>query len=194
MRLPVQRPESRCFPFDLPADGMAGEWKPSKNRYQQPPISSSTGNDHVWEDRDIAYLKHSDQFSDEDKKALLEPERGNKHGYLPAKATGHPVIILRRISNKSTHVLITAISSYSACEGNNFLPPWKQEHHRWKKPKDFRALEGSELPLDSQRWVYLEKGERMPKNGGHTSWIRYVLSPSTLSQSFSRRPFSDRPS
>ena len=148
--------------------GKAGEWRPShQERYQQPFM---TGNNRQWKEADIAFFVPHDRFSDEEEKELLAPKQGKRHGEIPRKATGHPAIILKRISEKSTHVLIVAISSHSATEQNNYQPPWEQPGHAWKKPNDFRALVGSQRP-NHRPPIYLEDGKPMPKDRG---WIRYV--------------------
>ncbi|KAL2018234.1 hypothetical protein VTK56DRAFT_1141 [Thermocarpiscus australiensis] len=120
-----------------------------------------------WREGDIAFLRPSGEFSSSDYDALIRSR------YIPAKATGHPVIILRRLSEHSTHVLITPVSAYSSGPFNHYLPPWKQVHHAPKHPRDFRGFHGSELPNDEFPALFLEEGQSMPKP--RTSWL-YIQS------------------
>lgn len=124
---------------------------------------------------DIVFLKHAQFFNSHDYKCLVET------GYLPEKATGHPVILLRHAPG-STHAIITTISAYSSGEWNNNLAPWKQRRHSSKKRVDFRAFQGSEQPDKTRSLLQLEDGKLMPKP--EVSWIytknAYVVPVSTI--------------
>ncbi|KAM7197289.1 hypothetical protein V8F33_005717, partial [Rhypophila sp. PSN 637] len=122
---------------------------------------------------DIAYLLPEDAFPPDEHKALIQPPPGCRLGYLPAKATGHPVIILSQPTEKSTHVLVTPVSAYSSGDFNNYLPPWKQEPHKWKYFQDFRSFHGCERYCDKYPPLYLEGDKSMPKP--RASWL-YVQS------------------
>lgn len=114
---------------------------------------------------DIAFLLPAGQYSPSDRLALL---KGHGKGHLDEKATGHPIIILRRLSEKSDHVLATTVSAYSSGPGNNFLAPWKQTYHRSKNPLDFFSFEGSERVNNKIPALHLEGGSwAKPK----TSWV-----------------------
>ncbi|KAM7198404.1 hypothetical protein V8F20_006165, partial [Naviculisporaceae sp. PSN 640] len=126
-----------------------------------------------WRQGDIAFLKPEDAFSPQDHDVLIKPAKGAKFGYLPAKATGHPVIILSSPTERSTHVLITPVSAYSSGEDNNYLPPWEQEAHKWKYHRCFRSFDGCERYSDEFPPLYLEGGKSMPKP--RASWL-YVQS------------------
>lgn len=126
-----------------------------------------------WRQGDIAFLKPEDAFSSQDYQTLIEPSNGFKFGYLPPKATGHPVIILSSPTEKSTHVLVTPVSAYSSSEQNNFLPPWKQAPHQWKYHRCFRSFYGCERYTNEFPYLYLEDGKSMPKP--KASWI-YIQS------------------
>ncbi|KAK0641715.1 hypothetical protein B0T16DRAFT_516132 [Cercophora newfieldiana] len=122
-----------------------------------------------WQAGDIAFLKHSDAFTEGEVRVLLEPKKGDREGYLPQKATGHPVIILERLSAQSTHVLITPVSAYSSSADNNYCPPWQQWAHRHKYPDYFRSFEGCERYDPVVPHLRLLPGQRMPKP--KTSWV-----------------------
>ncbi|KAK4233997.1 hypothetical protein C8A03DRAFT_19029 [Achaetomium macrosporum] len=128
---------------------------------------SSSNND--WREGDIAFLMPSAEFSSADYDALIRPSPGAQYGYVPPKATGHPVISVRRLSERSTHVLITPVSAYSSGPANDYLAPWKQVYHSRKNPRDFRAFHGSERPSDEFPPLFLEKGAAIPKP--RTSWV-----------------------
>ena len=106
---------------------------------------------------DIAYLRPAAEFP-ESERAILKGRNGYQGGHLDAMATGHPVIVLRRLSEHSDHVLVTTVSAYSAGPSSNFLAPWKQRYHRYKNPEDFRSFDGSELSNDKYPALRLEAG------------------------------------
>ncbi|KAK3687742.1 hypothetical protein B0T22DRAFT_350506, partial [Podospora appendiculata] len=128
---------------------------------------------HVWQEGDIAFLKPDDSFTEEEHRELIQAKPGHKHGYIPARACGHPVIVLHRMSENSTHILITPVSAYSSGEENNYLPPWRQEYHKWKTPDDFRSFFGCERSSERYPYLYLEDGQSMPKP--KASWL-YIQS------------------
>ncbi len=115
-----------------------------------------------WQTGDIAYLKSADYFHENDHEALI------KSNYMPCGATNHPVIILKRCSRTASHVLITPVSAYSSGEFNDYLPPWKQEAHRFKNPNNFRSFAGSER-VNYRKPLHLEEGKSMPKP--KASWL-----------------------
>ncbi|KAK5654282.1 hypothetical protein OQA88_7459 [Cercophora sp. LCS_1] len=125
---------------------------------------------HTWAEGDIAFLRHEDEFSEEEYRELRAPTPGNPRGYVHAGATGHPVIVVSRPSPTSTHVAITPVSAYSSSADNNFLAPWKQWCHRFKNPLDFRSFEGTELaPSTPYRSLTLLDDKSMPKP--EASWV-----------------------
>jgi len=136
-----------------------------QSRYERPfvPGRNRSRGHHEWETGDIAFLIPEDHFPDEERNQLITPKRGRKHGYIPEKATGHPVIILDRLSRQSTHVLITTVSAYHSGPENNYEAPWNQRWHEWKDPKDFRSFHGCEKY--DERWpaLHLRDGKSMPK-------------------------------
>ncbi|KAK0715532.1 hypothetical protein B0H67DRAFT_464162, partial [Lasiosphaeris hirsuta] len=128
---------------------------------------------------DIAFLLSSDVFTSEEQKQLLTPKPGYKYGYVPPLATGHPVIVLKRLSPESQYILVTPISAYSWGKENKFDPPWEQLAHRWKAPSDFRSFfpcqryQGANasdggIPR-AHEYLYLEGNKRMPKR--NASWL-----------------------
>ncbi|KAH8888413.1 hypothetical protein GQ53DRAFT_238664 [Thozetella sp. PMI_491] len=114
-----------------------------------------------WKTGDIAYLRRWETFNSSELTTLINS------GYMPPKATNHPVIILERRSGKSTHALITPVSAYSA-ENFNGLAPWNQPAHWRKDRRDFRSFVGSERST-SRKLLYLEEGKSMPKP--QASWV-----------------------
>ncbi|KAK4134492.1 hypothetical protein BT67DRAFT_455856 [Trichocladium antarcticum] len=138
--------------YQTAANGKAAHWGPSRTQIQ-------------WREGDIAFLLPAGQYSPSDRLALL---KGHGKGHLDEKATGHPIIILCRLSEKSDHVLATTVSAYSSGPGNNFLAPWKQTYHRSKNPLDFLSFEGSERVNNKIPALHLEGGSwAKPK----TSWV-----------------------
>lgn len=128
-----------------------------------------------WQEGDIAFLKQSRTFSDEDYSALIQS------GHLQDKATGHPVIVLRRPSPRSTHMLVTTVSAFSSDEANNWLAPWEQEVHHWKHRLDFRSFEGTERSSREHAALQLEGARSMPKPRGSWVYIQNVyLVPVTV--------------
>ncbi|KAK3378722.1 hypothetical protein B0T24DRAFT_568271 [Lasiosphaeria ovina] len=116
-----------------------------------------------WKEGDVAFLLPASSFSAEDHNNLIAG------GYMAEKATGHPVIILKRISGQSTHVLVTPVSAYSSGDFNNFLPPWRQIYHSRKNPRDFRSFDGCERSNRDYPPLFLEGGMAMPKP--QASWV-----------------------
>ncbi|KAK0702070.1 hypothetical protein B0T26DRAFT_866153 [Lasiosphaeria miniovina] len=116
-----------------------------------------------WKEGDVAFLLPASSFSAEDHNNLIAG------GYMAEKATGHPVIILKRISGQSTHILVTPVSAYSSGDFNNFLPPWRQICHSRKKPRDFRSFDGCERSNSDYPPLFLEGGMSMPKP--QASWV-----------------------
>ncbi|KAI1777517.1 hypothetical protein F4818DRAFT_457332 [Hypoxylon cercidicola] len=130
-------------------------------------------NNLTWEDGDIAFFKGVDQLTDQHKDALA--------GYVPEKATGHPVIILEH-STDSKYCLITTVSAYGSGAHNGFLPPWDQRYHEQKSRGAFYAFAGSEKPCHWQQHLELEGRQSWPKP--KTSWVyartTYVVPSATL--------------
>ncbi|KAK4464707.1 hypothetical protein QBC42DRAFT_151637, partial [Cladorrhinum samala] len=124
-----------------------------------------------WQEGDIAYLRPSAEYDQKEYDELIQARPGQRYGHLPPKAAGHPVIILRRLSPTSSHVLVTPVSAYSSGPYNDFLAPWKQPCHRRKRPADFRSFEGSEQYRCSLNLptIRLRDGGAMPKP--RTSWV-----------------------
>ncbi|KAK3319008.1 hypothetical protein B0H66DRAFT_533511 [Apodospora peruviana] len=146
-------------------------WGQGKYQYQRPFEKSPAGG-HNWLEGEIAFLKPYDQFNQEDLETLIQPCEGKKYGYLPPKATGHPVIILRRLSETSTHVLVVPVSAYRSDASNNFLPPWKQRFHECKRPEDFRAFGTCERPNNQYPPLFLENNLQMPKPRASWVWVQ----------------------
>ncbi|KAK4152329.1 hypothetical protein C8A00DRAFT_34969 [Chaetomidium leptoderma] len=117
---------------------------------------------------DIAFLYNADQFSKSDSDALIQAPIGHSEGYIPTGATGHPVIILGRLSEHSTHVLVTTVSSYRA-DQLGLLSPWKQPRHRKKDPEDFRSFAGCQRPSEAYPPLSLLAGQSLPKP--RTGWV-----------------------
>ncbi|KAK1755579.1 hypothetical protein QBC47DRAFT_300208, partial [Echria macrotheca] len=130
---------------------------------------------------DIAWLDKATNFGAAERQELLDAAPGFPRGYLPERATGHPVIVLKRLSGASTHVAITTVSAYSSGPANNNLAPWKQRCHRSKKAFDFRSFAGSESSTN-RPLLHLGKGLW---GKPQTSWVYiqsvYVVPLSVLS-------------
>ncbi|KAI1102050.1 hypothetical protein F4804DRAFT_334642 [Jackrogersella minutella] len=128
-----------------------------------------------WKDGDIAFLKSVDEFTSEEYDTLIKP------GYLHAKATQHPVIVLE-LSADHQHALIVTVSAYGSSKENNYLPPWRQPVHRKKSPNNFHAFRGSVTPNDKKEHLELADGAWFPKP--KTSWVympsTFVVLSSTL--------------
>ncbi|KAK4144548.1 uncharacterized protein C8A04DRAFT_27735 [Dichotomopilus funicola] len=127
-----------------------------------------------WLEGDIAFLTQSENMSSKDFEELISRQgnKGNRAGYIPWRATGHPVIVLKRLSEDSTHVLITPVSAYS-WERNGRRPPWCQRQHQSKRQVDFRSFVGTERADDTRPFLRLQPGQTMPKN--NSSWV-YIQS------------------
>ncbi|KAI4600463.1 hypothetical protein KJ359_000818 [Pestalotiopsis sp. 9143b] len=110
----------------------------------------------------VSFLKSSDAFSRLDYDCLIAS------GNLPARATCHPVVVLRYRPN-ATHAVVTTISAYSSGDFNNNRAPWKQHCHRSKEPNEFRAFVGSERPNQKRAHLALQGGKMMPKP--KVSWV-----------------------
>lgn len=132
---------------------------PRQDPYRRLPSRKSKGD---WAAGDISFLRHYQTFNDKDTKDLIDSH------HLPRNATCHPVIVLAVQDNKA---IVTPVSAFST-ESNNFLPPWKQEHHRSKKSDRFRSFVGTrrankhpelrladdamKMPKPQASWVYIE--------------------------------------
>ncbi|AEO66374.1 uncharacterized protein THITE_33314, partial [Thermothielavioides terrestris NRRL 8126] len=122
------------------------------------------------EEGDIAYLHRADEFSPADYDYLIRPPPKRRMGYIPELATGHPVIIIRRVADQ---LLVAPISKLGASPDNDYLAPWKRPWHRKKDPEDFRAFEGSERPSNRRPPLSLVPGQALPHP--RASWV-YVQS------------------
>ncbi|KAK3294304.1 uncharacterized protein B0H64DRAFT_433490 [Chaetomium fimeti] len=130
-----------------------------------PPATGSPN----WQEGDIAFLKPSNAFRAEDRRALIDRTPEYPKGYIPVQATSHPVIILARLSRASTHALITTVSAYGSGPENHYRAPWKQRQHRGKARADFRSFAGSELPTATSPPLRLRPGQAMRKP--RASWV-----------------------
>ncbi|KAK5661202.1 hypothetical protein OQA88_11093 [Cercophora sp. LCS_1] len=143
---------------------------------------------HQWRAGDIAFLKPEVEFTDAEYQDLRKPSAWHPEGYLHGRATGHPVIIVSRISANSTHVTVTTVSAYSSGPANDFLPPWKQNVHRHKNRLDFRSFRGSEVvPGTKYPALTLRGGKAMPKP--QASWVyiqSYWVVPLTVLKEFNK--------
>ncbi|KAK3304860.1 uncharacterized protein B0T15DRAFT_369610, partial [Chaetomium strumarium] len=92
---------------------------------------------------------------------------------IPRGAMGHPVIVLRRLSERPTHVLITCVSTHGAGPHDDFRAPWERPERMRalgaKVPEDFRAFHGSERPSQVSEYLHLEGYNAWPKS--QTSWV-----------------------
>ncbi|KAI1095564.1 hypothetical protein F5B19DRAFT_503740 [Rostrohypoxylon terebratum] len=135
-----------------------------------------------WKDGDIAFLKDVHEFNLDEYNILI------KTGYLHAKATRHPVIILEH-SKDYKHFLVTTVSAYSSGKENNYLPPWRQYNHKCKRRENFRAFAGSEKPFYYQNHLELADGGCFPKP--ETSWVympaTFVV-PASVLKEFDKTP------
>ncbi|KAI1662217.1 hypothetical protein F4813DRAFT_396908 [Daldinia decipiens] len=133
-----------------------------------------------WQDGDIAFLRPHYEFPKAVYNALINTN------YLHRKATNHPVIILEH-SMDSRFYLVTTISAYNSGPENDYLPPWRQPHHRNKYRYDFRAFKGSVRPDNRRDFLRLEGKDPLPKP--KTSWV-YTRSafvvPSSILREFDK--------
>ena len=113
-----------------------------------------------WEEGDIAFLRESREFSQNDYRELIVAGRVHRRG------TGHPCIILKRLS--PTHVVVTNVSALGSGPHNDYPPPWKQKGHRRERAEDFRHFDGSEASGNKYDALHLRDGRSMPKP--KTSW------------------------
>ncbi|KAI0125118.1 hypothetical protein BJ170DRAFT_488803 [Xylariales sp. AK1849] len=135
-----------------------------------------------WQLGDIAFLRSEASFNDLDYQSLIGT------GYLPNKATKHPVIILG-LSPDRTHAAITTVSAYSSSEYNNYLAPWKQDAHGLKNRNYFLSFKGSERSNPRDAFLELENGQLMPKP--KTSWVflqQVYVAPITTLGTFDKTP------
>ncbi|RYO98799.1 hypothetical protein DL764_006987 [Monosporascus ibericus] len=130
---------------------------------------------HEWKEGEIAYLKPASEFKAQDYESCIQSKE------VDERATGHPVIILKRHSPAATHVIVTPVTAFSSGPENDFLPPWKQRYHASKAHDDFRAFLGCARPTDKRAHLLLEAAS-MPKP--KTSWVYvqsvYLVPVSTL--------------
>ncbi|KAK8043021.1 hypothetical protein PG994_013504 [Apiospora phragmitis] len=145
----------------------------TKNNNNQRQWQSKRPQTH-WEAGHLAFLTSCERYNNEDYHNLIKSKE------IPHKATNHPCVILQRLKD-SDHCLITPVSAFSASEETNFLPPWKQSCHRYKKVEDFRSFRGSESSSSSSgsdsdsnndkscQILELRNGRTMPKP--KASWI-----------------------
>ncbi|KAK3990687.1 hypothetical protein QBC44DRAFT_238411 [Cladorrhinum sp. PSN332] len=142
----------------------------------------------VWEEGDIAYLRPSDEYTAEETAELIRAPTGHRHGHIPARATGHPVIILSRTAPTSSHVLVSTVSAYGSGDlaSGRYVAPWNNPRQHRYKPDSFRSFEGCELYRGrgpaSRPALRLRKGSQFPKP--ETSWVNvqnaYVVPVSVL--------------
>ena len=110
-----------------------------------------------WRGGDIASLKPERLFSPDQYNALLAPRAGSTRGYLDAQACGHPVVIVLRLSKRSTHAMITPISSHGS--GHTALAlPWARRRNRHKDAEHFRAICDTPRPSTRREALLLESG------------------------------------
>ncbi|KAK5656484.1 hypothetical protein OQA88_4461 [Cercophora sp. LCS_1] len=130
-------------------------------------------NEH-WRGGDIANLKPARLFPLDQYNALLAPGAGCTRGYLDVEACGHPVIILLRLSERSTHAMITPISSHGSnrmteCDCISFSLPWARRRNRHKNAEHYRAFDGTPRPSTRRRPLYLEGDAMLPMP--NASWV-----------------------
>jgi len=111
-----------------------------------------------WRDGEIAFLIPAEHFYDEDYHALIDTRQ------VVRKATGHPVIVLKRLPNGNC--VVTTVSAYSNSRGTA-IPPWQQWVHRTESPRHFRAFVGSARPNTQHDFLRLQGDRIMPK----VSWV-----------------------
>ncbi|KAK0724246.1 hypothetical protein B0H67DRAFT_567514 [Lasiosphaeris hirsuta] len=151
--------------------------------------------DCQWRTGDIVSLKPARCFSQDDYGRLLAPGPRSTRGYLPAQVCGHPVIILLRLSEKSTHALITPISAH----GSGTLKrhdtfalglPWARPSTKHRNKEHYRAFDGTPRPSTHRDALYLETQDMslpMPDK----SWV-YIQSVWVVPLSVLRRFASGR--
>ncbi|KAK4222913.1 hypothetical protein QBC38DRAFT_518116 [Podospora fimiseda] len=110
-----------------------------------------------WEEGDIAFFLKNET---------------NKAG-IPAKATGHPAIILARPSTSSSHALVATVSAYGSGDltSGHYVAPWNNPRQHRYKPDSFRSFAGSEVYAGSppRPVLRLRPGGNFPKP--ETSWV-----------------------
>jgi len=119
----------------------------------------------AWWSGDIAFLKPHNEFTPSDRQNLIES------GAVHRAATGHPVVILKNLSDN--RVVVTTVSAFSAGDLDGYKPPWKKAIHARKDPDDFRSFQGSERANPKYSRLQLEGDKAMPKP--RASWI-YIQS------------------
>ncbi|KAK3374266.1 hypothetical protein B0T24DRAFT_594371 [Lasiosphaeria ovina] len=140
-----------------------------------------------WKEGDIAFLKPAAAFTEQERDMLMRPTAGRRRrDTIPEKATDHPVIILRRLSEKSTHVMVATVSVYRCSDATGYTPPWKQEFHRHKLPEDFRAFDGCERSSTEYEPLYLQHGCHMPKPRASWVYIHIWAVPLTVISGFNK--------
>ncbi|KAK4466300.1 hypothetical protein QBC42DRAFT_144832, partial [Cladorrhinum samala] len=142
-----------------------------------------------WEEGDIAFLRPYDEYTPLETKELIEPTQGHRYGHMPVHATGHPVIILRRLSRHSSHVLVSTVSAYGSgsLTSGSYVAPWNNPRQRKHTANSFRSFEGCEIYRGPDA---LDRPALRLRHGGHlpkpeTSWVNvqnaYVVPISVLS-------------
>lgn len=81
-----------------------------------------------------------------------------------------PVIILRRLSERSDHVLVTTVSAYGARkDALDPVAPWNQPRHEREDSDFFRSFEGSERANPNRPHLSLRAGQQFRK--AITNWV-----------------------
>ncbi|KAK3364715.1 hypothetical protein B0T25DRAFT_421257, partial [Lasiosphaeria hispida] len=130
-----------------------------------------------WKTGDIASLKPTKLFSKAQYSNLLAPPPGSTRGYLPMQVCGHPIIILKRLSQRSTHALITPVSAHgSACARLGAFTlnlPWDRQRNKHKNREHYRAFDGTPRPSNRRELLHLDGEGSLPMPA--TSWV-YIQS------------------
>lgn len=136
----------------------------------------------TWTVGDIAFLRSADTMNKKDYQQLIAS------GYLPEKATCHPVIVLG-IDATTKRTIVTPVSAFSI-EANGYLPPWKQQYHRAKNPGHFRAFVGTARPDNKHASLRLADDKmQMPKPQASWVFIRHFFCvPFTVLGWFNKAP------
>jgi len=127
-----------------------------------------------WRGGDIANLKPARLFSPDQYNDLLAPGAGSTRGYLDAEACGHPVIIVLRLSKRSTHAMITPISSHGSGrttgpESISFNLPWARRRNKHRKAEHYRAICDTPRPSTRREVLRLEGDATLPMPTA--SWV-----------------------
>lgn len=126
----------------------------------------------VFAEGEIVFLRKARNYNKHDVQALIAT------GEICPKATGHPVVVLRRLDSEK--YVVSVVSSHANEGYRDAIPPWRRGCYRGRPGTYFRAFVGTQRPSTQHDLLHLQGDKIMPK----VSWMyvrdAYEVTPSTL--------------